>query len=100
MKKINLRSALTIILLLALLSPLSGLSPVLAQSDAPVGKVLAVRGDVQARASDGSLRALMRKSDIFVSDTILVGANGQAQVRMVDDAQFAFKSNTEFAFNS
>jgi hypothetical protein len=73
--------------------------PLLAQSDA-IGKVIAVKGDVRARSGDGSLRNLARRSDLYLQDTILVGANGQAQVRMLDDAQFAFRANTEFSFDS
>ena len=65
-----------------------------------IGRVLATKGDVRARDAAGNVRALTSRSEIFAQDTILVGADGFASVRMVDDAQIALKANTEFRFDA
>src|SRR5690606_37340020 len=65
-----------------------------------IGVVLVTKGRVEAHGADGSVRLLSRRSEIFASDTIVVGVDGLAQIRMVDDARLSFRPNTEFTFNS
>ena len=72
---------------------------VFAQGNQPIGTVLAATGAVTARDAAGTVRNLVRKSEIFVHDTILVGADGFAQIKMADSAKIKFNPNTEFAFN-
>ncbi len=93
-KKFKGRHSLPVITLLTCLS-----LPLLAQSGDSIGIVLSTRGQVQARNAAGITRDLNRKSEIFEKDTILVGDDGMAQLRMKDDARLSFKANTEFAFN-
>lgn len=71
-----------------------------AQNGDVIGRVLLTQGRVEARDAAGNVRALTRKSEIFAQDTILVGADGFAQVRMVDKAMISLKSNTEFRFDN
>src|SRR5690606_20451924 len=89
------RKSLPVITLLSCLS-----LPVAAQTGEAIGVVLVTKGRVEAREADGSVRLLSRRSEIFENDTIVVGEDGLAQVRMVDDARLSFRPNTEFTFNS
>lgn len=74
--------------------------PLQAKGTNAIGKVLTAQGLVEARDANGLLRALTRRSEVFEADTILVGADGFTQVRMVDDAQISLQANTEFSFNT
>ncbi|MES2604103.1 MAG: FecR domain-containing protein, partial [Pseudomonadota bacterium] len=93
-KKFSGRHSLPIITLLSCLS-----MPLYAQTGDPIGVVLTTKGQVEARNGAGVLRTLTRKSELFVDDTIVVGADGVAQVRMVDNAKISFTPNTEFKFD-
>jgi len=73
---------------------------VAAQPARAIGKVITANGAVTARDASGAIRTLARKGDIFEQDTIIVGADGYTQIRMVDSAMIEFKPNTEFAFNT
>ena len=73
--------------------------PAFAQTGESIGVVILSKGRVEARRPDGTIRALGRRSEIFEEDTILVGPQGAAQVKMVDDARISFKANTEFTFD-
>ena len=85
---------------LAILTLLTCLSlPLYAQTGEAIGIVLTTTGLVEARDASGTIRTLTRRSEIFEQDTILVGADGYGQVKMVDDARISFKPNTEFTFN-
>lgn len=81
----------------------SGLPLAIALATAPLvharenaGVTLAARGDVEAfDLRDEVSRALSRRSDVFNVDSILTGANSQAQIRMVDDAVISVRSESE-----
>lgn len=65
----------------------------------PVGKVLMTTGSVSAKASGGE-RALQRKSDVFVGDTVVTGKDSQVQLRMNDGALIALGAGSEFEVKS
>jgi len=71
-----------------------------AQENQAIGRVVTSTGSVTARDLNGAIRALSRRSDIFVGDTVITGPNGFAQLRMVDSAQISFKADTEFTFSA
>lgn len=52
----------------------------------PVGKVLVVSGGVQAQGVGGTLRSLVNGSVVERGDTLITNADGNIQVRFVDDA--------------
>lgn len=52
----------------------------------PVGKVLVVSGGVQAQGVVGKLRPLVNGSVVERGDTLITSADGNIQVRFVDDA--------------
>lgn len=60
---------------------------------APVGKVLAASGSVQALGANGSTRPLAREAAVEQGDTLVTGANGSLEVRFVDDALLILRSN-------
>ncbi|MDY6983883.1 MAG: FecR family protein, partial [Pseudomonadota bacterium] len=62
--------------------------------------MLAVKGQVEAHDAAGTTRALRRGAEVFEADTIVVGSDAYAQIRMVDDATIALKSDTEFTFGT
>lgn len=84
------------LLVLAVLACMN--TAVLAQGAEPIGIVIVAKGQVQAREPSGVLRPLARYGTVYQADTILVGSNSMAHIRMADDALFAFKANTEFTF--
>lgn len=71
--------------------------PVFAQE--PIGVVLVIRGEVKARAVDGTIRTLSRRVPVFESDTVLTGSDAYAQLRLNDDALLALGRDTEFTFD-
>lgn len=81
-----------IILLLFSFLPAAGY----AQPAEPIGFVLMTRGQVEAEDTNGTIRPLNRRSEIFVGDTLITDEAGFAQVRMVDAAQIALKEDTRF----
>src|SRR5690606_35575183 len=74
--------------------------PLHAQPGEPIGTVLATKGRVEVRAADGALRTLARRSPLYLRDTIVVGSDGYASIRMIDAAEISFRPNTEFWFQS
>lgn len=56
-------------------------------------------GTVEAESPEGVRRQLLRRSEVYIQDTILTGANSATQIRMVDSAQIALKENTQFSFD-
>lgn len=94
-RKFTGRKSLPILTLLSCLS-----LPLYAQTGDLIGMVIQTKGRVEVRDATGNVRALTRRSEIFEQDTILVGADGFAQLRMVDDAMISFKANTEFLFET
>ncbi|HEY0962455.1 MAG TPA: FecR family protein, partial [Pseudomonadales bacterium] len=89
-------------LLSTLVSTLAIPALVLAQSPSgeSIGIVIAVRGQVEALDASGAVRQLTRGADVFAADTIAVGPEGYAQVRMVDEALISLKSDTSFTISS
>jgi hypothetical protein len=60
----------------------------------PVGKVLASSGSAQAQAAAGGLRALAPGAAVERGDTLVTGADGNLQVRFVDDALLMVRPNS------
>ena len=79
------------------LAALLALLPALVQAQ-EIGHVLITRGHVEARAADGSVRALARRVDLLAGDTVVTGAGGFVQMKLADDARLALGSGTEFTF--
>src|SRR5690606_168682 len=69
-----------------------------AQPDDAIGIVLSFCGDVEAQGAGGAVRVLSLRSLIVAQDTIFVGADGLAQLRMADNARLSFKPCSEFTF--
>ncbi len=77
--------------LLVALSMLVFALPVWAE---PVGKVLALSGSAQAQAAAGGLRPLAPGAAVERGDTLVTGADGNLQVRFVDDALLMVRPNS------
>jgi hypothetical protein len=77
--------------LLVALSMLAVSAPVSAE---PVGKVLASSGAAQAQNTAGELRPLAQGAAVERGDTLVTGANGNVQVRFVDDALLIVRPNS------
>lgn len=92
---ISKRYVLATLLLLAGISQAASVD-----TSAPIGKILAADGQVEAIHPDGSVRLLSRRSDLFVGETIKVGPSGRAQLRLADDSNFALQAGTEFTINA
>ena len=60
------------------------------------GRVVAVNGSVTAIDPSGTSRALRRRSEIYVGDTVVTQASSFAQIRMQDQAIIALKESTQF----
>lgn len=73
--------------------------PVAAQAQFPIGTVLAIKGQVSARATDASVRSLARRDELRAGDVLIVGPNGYGQIKLADDAMIALSANTEFSFD-
>ncbi len=59
------------------------------------GHVIISKGSVTAVDAQGSKRALKRRSEFYVGDTLLTGPMGTAQLRFVDNALMTLKPNSE-----
>lgn len=94
-KSIILRVSRQLILLLSLYSS----APFAQTNELVIGRVIITTGSVQALSADGDIRELSRRSEIFSHDTIITGAEGSAQIRLVDEAIFVFRADTEFSFD-
>lgn len=70
----------------AVLTVVAGLVFSVSAAAAPVGKVLAASGSVQAIAANGQARSLAREAAVERGDTLVTGADGSLEVRFVDDA--------------
>lgn len=60
----------------------------------PVGKVLALSGVVQAQSLAGGLRPLTPGAAVERGDTLVTAADGNVQVRFVDDALLMVRPNS------
>jgi len=67
---------------------------VFAQQDHPVGKVIAIRGNVTARGVDSNLRNLLLKAPIFLHDTIETN-QGRVQLMFKDNTLITLGRNTQ-----
>ncbi len=80
--------------------PGTGDTLLLAQNGAaagkPAGQVIMTTSNLSARRDDGSERALGRRSVIYEGDTLVTGADGITQVRMVDGALLSLRRETRF----
>lgn len=83
-----------VLILLLFILPL----PVFAQNAEVIGRVLQTAGTAQAIDAQENTRTLARRSEIFEGDTVVTGAQGFAQIRMVDGAMLALKEDTSFTF--
>ena len=61
----------------------------------PVGKVVALRGKVQAVSPANVRRALTMRSPLFEGDTISTGARGRVQISFTDETIIHLGRNTE-----
>ena len=60
----------------------------------PVGKVLASSGAAQAQNTVGALRPLAQGTAVERGDTLVTGADGNVQLRFVDDALLMVRPNS------
>ena len=74
--------------------------PAFAQAQDAIGRMLLVRGVVEARAVNGTVRQLARRSEFFEHEAIVVGPEGFASLRLSDDSRISLGPNTEFRFDS
>ena len=70
--------------------------PTLGQDLEPVGRIISVQGDVEARGGENGVRALSRRASIYEGETIVTGPGATAQLRMVDSALIAISESSEF----
>lgn len=77
--------------MLVALSMLGLATPVSAE---PVGKVLALSGVAQVQSLAGGLRPLAQGAAVERGDTLITGADGNVQVRFVDDALLMVRPNS------
>jgi len=63
-----------------------------------IGRVITTSGTVVAIDEDNNTRELLRRSNIFLGDTVVTGPQGFAQIRMRDSAMLALKEETEYKF--
>lgn len=70
-----------------------------AQTGDIIGTVITTKGRVEARDAAGATRTLTRRMQLSVGDTIVVGVDGFANVRMIDNGQISFGLGTEFVFD-
>lgn len=88
------------VLLIAVTSVLTLLAPaaVFANNVEPIGTLVTTMGTVTVRNASGETRTLERRSQLFAGDTVVVGPQGFASVRMSDNAHISLGSDTEFTF--
>lgn len=67
-----------------------------AQSDEPIGIVLAASGDVTAIETDGDVRQLQRRSALFEGDTITTAEQSRVQFRFNDNGRIALQPESTF----
>jgi hypothetical protein len=85
-------------LLLILLLP--GISTSWAQDTGEVGHVVVVKGQAQARQSDGTTRDLSRRSPIRAAETLITAPDSSLQVLLNDNTQFVLRSDSEFSLEA
>ena len=67
----------------------------MAQAADLAGRVIMVKGDVQASSPGGEVRKLSRRAQVFASDTITTGDNSRVQIRFVDKGLLALRANSQ-----
>lgn len=68
---------------------------VLAKAAQPAGQVIAAGAGVKAKATNGVVRPLKRRSKVYQGDTIITGRSS-AQIRFSDGALTALRPGTKF----
>ncbi|MCP4431993.1 MAG: FecR domain-containing protein [Gammaproteobacteria bacterium] len=63
---------------------------------AAAGRAIFVFGDAQIVSADGNQRWLLKNAEVNNGDLIITGKNGVVQLRMIDKAFIAIRSNSEF----
>ncbi len=71
---------------------------ILAQLGDPIGQVLITQGTVTATNRTTPARALRRRSELLVGDTVKTAANGFITIRMLDGAVISLTQDTVFLF--
>lgn len=61
-----------------------------------IGSVIVTAGTVTATGSDNRQRTLSRRSPLYVGDTVVTGADSNAQLRFTDDTIVALAANSSF----
>ena len=84
-----------IALVLMVIASLSGATGAFAQS----GRFTFVTGNVQVQSAGGSVQA-RSGTEVNPGDIIVTGANGMAQLTMVDQARLSLRSNTRMRIES
>ena len=82
------------LLLAALLLPLCSQ----AQEDGVIGRIISTAGTVVAIDVDDNTRTLLRRSNVLEGDTVVTGADGFVQIRLLDGAMLSLKEETEYIF--
>lgn len=85
------RHGLIVVLVVAIVSD------VLAAS---AGRVQFVAGQVTAETPDGTARALKKGDSVEEGEAVVTGADGQAQLVMIDEALVAVRPNTRLRFET
>jgi hypothetical protein len=62
----------------------------------PVGKIVALEGEVKGMGADQKERVLKRGGTIFVADTVITGPASRAQLQFTDGSLFNLIPETEF----
>ncbi len=91
MNGINKKLPIAALILLMLFLLLNSSSVIAAEKQA--GKTLLTRGNVISKRNTGDV-TLKRRSVVFEKDEIHVGADGRAQLRMIDHALISLQENT------
>jgi len=72
------------------------MTPVFAQAQDAIGRVIQTAGLVTAVTPAGAERRLARGSEIFVDETITTGPQGNAQLRLTDGAVISLEMDSFF----
>ncbi|GHS86143.1 hypothetical protein AGMMS49957_03760 [Synergistales bacterium] len=90
--KLSVSSLILLLILVSLLS-LSSAPSYAAQSGERIGIAIGVSGSVSALRGQSNV-ALSVKDEVFLSDTLITGADGKAQILLDDDSSITFGPNT------
>lgn len=85
--------------LLQLLAAICLLSPLYAQAQDPIGRVIRTSGSVTAVDPAGAERPLARGSELFVDEAVVTGSRGSTQLRLSDGGLITLNEATRFVVN-